>query len=139
MMVRKFYAESVREAMRLVRDKLGTNALILSNRKTAAGVEILAVPEGEFASVTADISGHASPSSRAPEKKPEQPVAAVHTVSVQAQQQVQPQRAEPAYQQVRPQQQVPPQQHVPPMDAAGYDLVQDLLAGKHELLRQGMV
>ena len=32
MMVRKFYAESVREAMRLVRDKLGTNALILSNR-----------------------------------------------------------------------------------------------------------
>jgi len=126
MMVRKFYAESVREAMRLVRDKLGTNALILSNRKTAAGVEILAVPEGEFASVTADISGHASPPLRAPEKTPERPVAAIHTVNVQAQQQVQPQRADPAQQQVRPQQQVPPQQHVPPMDAAGYDLVQEV-------------
>ena len=34
MMVRKFYADSAREALRLVREQLGPNALILSNRKT---------------------------------------------------------------------------------------------------------
>src|SRR5262249_42290658 len=56
MILRKFYADTDRQALRLVREKLGANALILSNRKTAGGVEILAVPEGEFASVTAAIS-----------------------------------------------------------------------------------
>src|SRR5690349_9360649 len=52
MMVRKFYADSAREALRLVREKLGPNALILSNRKTGAGIEIMAVPEAEIDAVT---------------------------------------------------------------------------------------
>jgi flagellar biosynthesis protein FlhF len=52
MMVRKFYADTAREALRLVREKLGPNALILSNRKTGAGIEIMAVPEAEIDAVT---------------------------------------------------------------------------------------
>jgi len=59
MMVRKFYADSPREALRLVRDALGPNAMILSNRRTAAGVEIAAVPESEIASVTGGMAMHA--------------------------------------------------------------------------------
>ncbi|MEO8629871.1 MAG: flagellar biosynthesis protein FlhF [Betaproteobacteria bacterium] len=52
MMVKKFYADSSREALRLVRDALGPNAMILSNRKTAGGVEVMAVSEAEVESVT---------------------------------------------------------------------------------------
>ena len=84
MMVRKFYADTAREALHLVREKLGPNALILSNRRTAAGVEIMAVPEGEIASVTAGVA------KRAPAREPVAatpiPAAApVHNVSVQPQ------------------------------------------------------
>ena len=56
MVVRKFYADSAREALRLVRDALGAHAMILSNRRTAAGVEIMAVSESEVASVTGGVA-----------------------------------------------------------------------------------
>ena len=69
MMVRKFYADSAREALRLVRDALGPNAMILSNRRTAAGVEIAAVPESEIASVTAGMAMHAMTAPK-PERRP---------------------------------------------------------------------
>ena len=68
MVVRKFYADTAREALRLVRDALGPHALILSNRRTAAGVEIKAVSEAEVASVTAGVAMgamSASPAQRA--------------------------------------------------------------------------
>jgi len=52
MLVRKFYAETPREALRLVREALGEEALILSNRKLGRGVEILATSPGEVQSVT---------------------------------------------------------------------------------------
>src|SRR5262245_7188281 len=52
MVVKKFYADSTREALRLVRDALGVNAMILSNRRTAAGVEVMAVSESDMTSVT---------------------------------------------------------------------------------------
>lgn len=45
MKVRKFYAKETREAMRLVRESLGPNAIILSNRPKGEGVELLAVPD----------------------------------------------------------------------------------------------
>jgi flagellar biosynthesis protein FlhF len=83
MMVRKFYADSAREALRLVREQLGPNALILSNRKSAVGVEIMAVPEGEFASVTAGITGRATEAKR--EAVPKPPPVPVHEVSAQPQ------------------------------------------------------
>jgi len=104
MMLRKFYADTDREALRLVREKLGPNALILTNRKTETGVEIMAVPEGEFASVTAGIST----SKHAPAPEPTPPASPLHSVSVQA----------------RPES--PPQQQQPSIDSGGYDLVQEV-------------
>jgi flagellar biosynthesis protein FlhF len=41
----KIVAPSSREALRLMREKLGPDAIILSNRVTAAGVEIVAITE----------------------------------------------------------------------------------------------
>jgi flagellar biosynthesis protein FlhF len=62
MIVKRFYAETSREALRLVRQALGNEAMILGNRKTANGVEVMAVAESEVRTVT----GGASP--RAPAK-----------------------------------------------------------------------
>ena len=51
MVVRKFFATNTREALRLVREALGADALILANRAVTGGVEIMAVAEHEVASV----------------------------------------------------------------------------------------
>lgn len=52
MIVKKFFGGSTREALRQVRDALGPDALILSNRPVAGGVEIMAVAENDVASLT---------------------------------------------------------------------------------------
>jgi flagellar biosynthesis protein FlhF len=52
MLVRKFYAASARHALRLVREALGGEALILSNRRTAHGIEIMAVAQKDVEAVT---------------------------------------------------------------------------------------
>jgi flagellar biosynthesis protein FlhF len=49
MNARKFIAGSSREALKLVRIELGEDAVILSNRKVAEGVEIVAIPGSELA------------------------------------------------------------------------------------------
>ena len=49
MNMKKFVAITSREALRLVRAELGADAVIMSNRKVDAGVEIIAVPNAEFA------------------------------------------------------------------------------------------
>lgn len=53
MSVRRFVAASSREAMRQVRELLGEDALILSSRPVAEGVEILALAEEEQQAVQA--------------------------------------------------------------------------------------
>jgi flagellar biosynthesis protein FlhF len=55
MNVKKFTANSSREALRLVRDALGPDAVILSNRNIPGGVEILAIGSDEMASLTAPV------------------------------------------------------------------------------------
>ena len=45
MMMKKFIAATAREAMQKMKAELGSDALVISNRKTAAGVEILAMVE----------------------------------------------------------------------------------------------
>ena len=52
MNVRKFYGANSREAMDLVREALGGDALILSNRKVDGRIEIVAVAGDEVDSVT---------------------------------------------------------------------------------------
>lgn len=53
MVVRKFFAANTRDALRLVREALGPDALILANRPMPGGVEIMAVAEHEVAAVAA--------------------------------------------------------------------------------------
>src|SRR5690348_12490697 len=119
MRVRKFYAVSAREALREVRTQLGPNALILSNRKTSTGVEIMAVPEAEVDAVT--MSARAAPpaarrASASPAQPPARAAAAtpIHTVSVRA-----PAAASaPA--------QPSPQRDAPSFEPPPYDLVQEV-------------
>ena len=52
MNVRKFFGSSTRDALSQVRDALGADALILSNRKVDGGVEIMAVADGDMEALT---------------------------------------------------------------------------------------
>jgi flagellar biosynthesis protein FlhF len=60
MKVRKFIGATTREALRQVRDALGADALILSNRRIPGGVEIMAVTDGDVQALTYDDQGHIS-------------------------------------------------------------------------------
>jgi flagellar biosynthesis protein FlhF len=60
MKVRKFIGATTREALRQVRDALGADALILSNRRIPGGVEIMAVTDGDVQALTYDDQGHLS-------------------------------------------------------------------------------
>ena len=51
MNVRKFHATTTREALRQVRDALGADAIILSNRQVAGGIEIMAVADMDVSSL----------------------------------------------------------------------------------------
>ena len=42
MKIKRFFAENIRQAMQMVRDELGADAVIMSNRSVDGGVEIVA-------------------------------------------------------------------------------------------------
>lgn len=52
----RFTAPSSREALRLVRETLGPDAMVLSNRVTARGVEVVATMDGPVARETAPVA-----------------------------------------------------------------------------------
>lgn len=52
MSIRKFFAPTARQALKEIRDELGPDAMILSNRKTESGVEIIALAHDEIANLT---------------------------------------------------------------------------------------
>jgi flagellar biosynthesis protein FlhF len=52
-MIKKFHAQTTRDALRQVRDALGADALILSNRQVAGGVEIIAVADMDMVALAA--------------------------------------------------------------------------------------
>lgn len=52
-MIKKFHAQTTRDALRQVRDALGASAIILSNRQVAGGVEIIAVADLDMAALAA--------------------------------------------------------------------------------------
>jgi flagellar biosynthesis protein FlhF len=57
MVVKKFYGKTTRDALRQVREELGADALILSNRPTVGGgVEIMAVADADVATLTTSLS-----------------------------------------------------------------------------------
>lgn len=70
MVVKKFFGKTTREALRQVREELGADALILSNRPTlGGGVEIMAVADADVASLASTLAT-ASTSYRPPRNTP---------------------------------------------------------------------
>ncbi len=80
MNIRSFSGETSREALRSVREALGADAMILGNRRTPQGVEILALAGREFAALT---GGLARPESavQGPQATARAPVAAAARTS----------------------------------------------------------
>lgn len=64
-MIKKFRAPTTREALRLVRDALGANAIILSNRQVGGEVEIIAAADLDVAA----LAGQAEPALRVQAKR----------------------------------------------------------------------
>jgi len=52
MNVKKFTAATTRDALRMVRDELGDEAVILSNRKVSEGIEIMAMTNDALSDMT---------------------------------------------------------------------------------------
>lgn len=74
MVVKKFYGKTTREALRQVRDELGTDALILSNRSLAdGGVEIMAVADADVSSLASSLASHVKPPPRPVSMTPPEP------------------------------------------------------------------
>ncbi|SMC26175.1 flagellar biosynthesis protein FlhF [Andreprevotia lacus DSM 23236] len=62
MVVKKFYGATTRDALRQVRDELGPDALILSNRQVAGGgIEIMAVADADVAAITSTQTAQPAP------------------------------------------------------------------------------
>jgi flagellar biosynthesis protein FlhF len=79
-MIKKFYATTTRDALRQVRDALGANAIILSNRQVGGGVEIIAVADLDMANLTAQaepagpvLTNRPRPAAPPPEPPPPTP------------------------------------------------------------------
>ncbi len=63
MNIKKYVAEDMRQALKIIRDELGPDAVILSNRRIANGVEVQAAidfDETKFNNMTANSAGSAS-------------------------------------------------------------------------------
>ena len=60
MQVKRFFAADMRQAMKLVRDELGPDAAILSNRRVAGGVELTAANVTDGICFAAVIELHAA-------------------------------------------------------------------------------
>ena len=57
MVVKKFFGKTTRDALRQVRDELGTDALILSNRSVpGGGIEIMAVADADVNTLAASLA-----------------------------------------------------------------------------------
>ena len=68
MNMKKYVANTSREALRLVRTELGEDAVILSNRKVDGGIEIVALAGAEFAELTQECK-QPTPVQRAPAQR----------------------------------------------------------------------
>jgi flagellar biosynthesis protein FlhF len=78
MNVRRIVAKTSREAMRRLREEVGADAVILANRQVEGGVEIMAIPADEIASLSPPVVDARAPVAEpvAPALEPARPVAA---------------------------------------------------------------
>lgn len=71
MKVKRFYAANIREAMRKVREELGAEAIILSNRRVSNGLEIIAaIDYDEKLLKNPQTDAHSKTKSSAPQSAP---------------------------------------------------------------------
>ena len=82
MSVKRYFAATARMALREIRDELGEDAVILSNRKVEGGVEIMALADAEIAQMTGQHKAAALVASKPVARQAVAPVAkavATHT------------------------------------------------------------
>ena len=70
MKIKRFFAKDMRTALKEVKDELGVDAVIMSNKKLANGVEIVAAVDYDKAApkATAQPQGNAEPRAQAPQQ-----------------------------------------------------------------------
>ncbi len=83
MKIKRYFAADMRQAIRLVRDEQGPDAVILSNRRVDGGVEIVAAVDYDEALV----HKMAEPASPEPSPRPDEPAAANITALLDARRQ----------------------------------------------------
>ncbi|MCW8891171.1 MAG: flagellar biosynthesis protein FlhF [Sedimenticola sp.] len=71
MKIKRFFASDIRQALRQVREALGSDAVILSNKKVDGGIELVAAVDYDAAAFTPDVS-RASKTPEPPAQKPSQ-------------------------------------------------------------------
>lgn len=62
MKVKRFVAQDMRQAIRMVRDSLGEDAVILSNKSVDGGIELMAAVDLEPSTITDDVDQRIEPS-----------------------------------------------------------------------------
>ena len=92
-MIKKFHAQTTRDALRQVRDALGASAIILSNRQVAGGIEIIAVADLDMAALTSQAEPglwhdapkqtKPAPATPAPAKRPQQSTRPAEKLSIE--------------------------------------------------------
>lgn len=70
MKIKRFVAKSMREAIRLVREEQGSDAVILSNRRVPGGVEVVAATDYDAALAQQALRQHNAPDPQPPPEKP---------------------------------------------------------------------
>ncbi|MDZ7654048.1 MAG: hypothetical protein U5L03_16610 [Burkholderiaceae bacterium] len=73
MNVKRIVAKTSREAMRQLREALGPDAVILSNRAVEGGVEVLAMPAEDIAAMAPPVDGNAAAGCRLAPPDPGRP------------------------------------------------------------------
>lgn len=86
MKVRKFLAATSHEVLRMVKEELGADAVILSNKQTSNGIEIMALAGKDISALTHDAShGIAAPAATKPAAPSKQKHAAEQAPTVKKQ------------------------------------------------------
>lgn len=70
MVVKKFFGATTRDALKQVRNELGEDALILSNRPVGGGVEIMAVADADVSALASSMKPGAAAAVAAPVPTP---------------------------------------------------------------------
>jgi flagellar biosynthesis protein FlhF len=72
MNVKRYFAQTAREALRALKAELGADAIVLSNRAVEGGVEILALPADEVSGIStaARLAPQATPATVAQAPRP---------------------------------------------------------------------